>query len=196
VRARIVQALAIVALLHVLTPFVDPALVGLDELEEHYGETVQLQGRVARVDPSGEVLRLEVATDEETATVLTRGSPAPLGAHVTVRGQPTPGRSGPVVWADGPVETSQAPAHRGRVPLARALHEAPRLAPGSIAVTGSYEDQPPALHGPAGQMPVDPGPTDPEPGPVLVWGRLVYEPAEAGYQLEATGWRPWTPPSP
>jgi hypothetical protein len=72
VRARIVQAFAIVALLHALTPLVDPTSIALDELSQHYGETVQLDGRVTAIDAHGDVLRFELTEGNRQATVLTR----------------------------------------------------------------------------------------------------------------------------
>lgn len=194
-RIRLLQAVALVALLHTLTPLVDPASIGPDELAEHYGETIRLEGRVTQVDPSGEVVRLLVATADGQATVLTRGEPAPVGANVTLRGTPSPGRTGPVVWAEGSLQHAQ-PAAGARLGLAELLQRAPRLAPSPVAVTGTYDPERGVLDGSQGSLPVDPGPVSPEPGPVLLWGRLVYEPAQAGYELEATGWRPWTPPRP
>lgn len=195
-RVRIVQAVALVALLHTATPLVDPAQVGLAELEEHYGETVTLEGRVTAVEPNGEVVRLSLATEDGEATVLTRARPAPVGANVTLRGQPTPGQAGPVVWADGPLEAGGEPGSPEPVPLARALEQAPRLAEAPVAVRGTWNASEEALVGAAGALPVERAGVAPEPGPVLLWGRLVYEPSRASYELEATGWRPWTPPRP
>jgi hypothetical protein len=194
VRVPIVQAFALVALLHVLTPFVDPTQVALDGLKQRYGETVQLEGRVAEVDPSGEVVRVLVVAEDAQARVLTRGEPPPVGTEVHVRGQPSPGRTGPVVWAEGPIETRGTELGE-RVSVAEALHRAPRLAGAPVAVTGTYSADEDALVAHEGRLPVE-GPIEPEPGPILAWGRMSYEPGEAGYQLEATGWRPWTPPHP
>lgn len=193
-RIRLLQALALVALLHTVTPLLDPAQVGLAELEEHYGETVTLEGRVTAVEPNGEVVRLSLATDDGEATVLTRASPVPVGANVTLRGQPTPGRAGPVVWADGRLAMDRAAGGPEPVPLARALAQAPRLAEAPIAVRGTWNANEEALIGAAGALPVERAGIAPAEGPVLLWGRLVYEPSHASYELEATGWRPWSPP--
>lgn len=195
VRVRLLQAFAIVAALHAVTPMVDPAVVGLGELERHYGETVQLQGRVAEIDPAGEVLRVALVDGDTEASVLTRGPPPELGARVTVRGQPSPGEHGPVVWSEGPIETLAAPAGRDHVPVGQALREAPRLAGAPLAVVGTWPDNGSALLGDEGRLPVDPAGVTPEPGRVLVWGVLAYQQGQARYALEATGWRPWTLPS-
>jgi hypothetical protein len=193
VRIRLFQAFAIVALLHAVTPLVDPTSIALDELSQHYGETVQLDGRVTAIDAHGDVLRFELTEGNRQATVLTRGSAPSLGEQVTVRGQPSPGEHGPIVWAEGAIETETSPEHR---PLGQVLENAPRLRGQPIAVTGTWADDGAALLDEEGRLPVDASGIAPPPEPVVVWGRLVYEPDRAGYELEAQGWRGWTPPSP
>lgn len=192
---RLLQAFAIVATLHAVTPLVDPAQVGLDELDRHYGETVQLQGRVAEIDPAGEVVRVALVDGDAEANVLTRGRPPDLGARVAVRGQPSPGEQGPVVWSQGRIETLAAPGGRDHVPVDQALHQAPRLAGAPLAVVGTWPEDGSALLGEDGRLPVDAAGLAPDPGRVLVWGVLAYQEGQARYELEATGWRPWTLPS-
>lgn len=196
VRVRILQAFALVGLLHTLTPIVDPAQVHLSEIDQHYGETIQIQGRVTDVEATGEVVRLTLAGEGSSVAVLTRGPRAPLGATVTVRGQPSPGDAGAVIWAEGRIETKRPAAVGDHVTVGRALSQAPRFADRPIAVAGTWIEDEAALVGPGGRLPVQAAGIDPEPGRALLWGRLVYEPERAGYELEATGWRPWTPSAP
>lgn len=190
-RVRIVQALALVALLYTIGPHVEPARVELGQIEEHYGQTVQLEGRVASVDTSGNIVRLRLLHEGEVVTVLTRERPPPLGANVTVRGQPSPDEGGPVVWAEGTIQT-QAEQTISPVALAHVLEQAPRLVGQPIAVVGSWDPQPASLTGPAGRLQVDPAGIQPDEGAIVLWGRLTYAPDRAAYQLDATGWRAWS----
>lgn len=193
VRVPIVQALALVALLHAVTPLVDPSQVTPSQLAEHYGETVEVSGRVTSVSPSGEVVRVELTGPEGTATVLARTRPPPLGSQATVHGQPSPGQSGPVLWAEGAIEADATPAE-GAIDVAEARQRAPRLAGAPLAVVGTYAPEEPSLVGPEGGIAVEPVGIAPEPGRAVLWGRLVYEAGQARYELEATGWQAWSPP--
>lgn len=150
---------------------------------------------MTEIEPAGEVARLAIVDGPTEATVLARSAPPDLGARVAVRGQPSPGEAGPVVWAEGPIETREPAAGEGHVPVDQVLHEAPRLRDTALAVVGTWPEDGQALLGDEGRLPVDPAGVRPEPGPVLVWGRLAYEPGKAAYELEAQGWRPWQPPS-
>lgn len=191
-RVHLVQALALVALLQAVGPLVEPPEASPGRLAGHYGETVQLSGRVRSVEPGDEVTRVEVAAGGSSATVLTRARPPPLGARVEVRGQASPGREGPVLWAEGELAAEADP--EGPVDLARARKHAPRWAGAPLAVAGSWPENGSALVGPGGRLPVEAVGIQPRPGPVVLWGRLAYEAERAAYQLEATGWRPWRPP--
>lgn len=193
-RIRLLQAIALVALLHTVGPLVDPVQVRPGRLDEHYGETVQVTGRVTQVDPSGEVIRVIVAGEDGTATVLTRARPPPLGHEVTVRGQPAPGQSGPVLWAEGRLVTESGD-DAGPLSVDRVLDRAPHMAGGPLAVRGTWPDDGSQLVGADGRLPVELAGIEPEPGRAVLWGRLVYDAEHARYELEATGWRPWSPPA-
>jgi len=79
------------------------------------------------------------------------------------------------------------------VPVDRALARAPTLQDRPVAVVGTWPEDGRALLGDRGRLPVDGAAIEPEPGPVLVWGRIAYEPGQAAYELEAQRWRPWQP---
>lgn len=191
-RVRILQAIALVVLLHSIEPLVEPTGVEPGHLDSHYGETVELTGRVQAIVPNGEVTRVVVADGDATATVLTRARPPPLGASVSVRGQPSPGRTGPVLWAEGSIDVrSEGPSRP--IGVDQALDEAPQRRGQPLAVAGAWPSEGAGLVGPGGRLAVEPLGIDPEPGRVVAWGRLTYDASQARYVLEATGWRPWTP---
>lgn len=194
VQVRIVQAVALVALLHALTPLADPTRIQPGQLDEHYGETVRVAGRVAAVDTAGDVIRVEIASGRGQATVLTRSPPPPLGAYARVRGQPSPGQAGPILWAEGDLEIEEA-GPQAPLALATLLDRAPHLEGTPVAVSGSWSPQHDEVVGPTGRLAVQPIGVAPEPGRAVLWGRLTYDEEHARYELEATGWRPW-PSSP
>lgn len=188
-------AVALVVGLSLAGGLLAPATIDPSELGAHPGETVALEGRIARVEPTGDLQRVRLEGNAGHAWVLARGEVPALGSRVRVIGDAAVGREGPVLWMDGDWTVLGTP-ERAPIGVDRAAHAAPEHAGETLAVVGLWDADAEQLTGESARLATRIRAAPPPPGAtILAWGVLSYDPASAAYRLEATGWSPWSPPS-
>lgn len=194
-RVEVLQAVLLIAGLHVLGPLVDPPAVPPGELAGHVGEQVVLTGRVREVEPGRTVTAVELEGEGGRARVLTRTDPPPLGALVRIVGDASAGREGLVLWAKGRWTVTQVPDPAPRS-LAALLATASRFEGTTVATVGRFDPEASVLRDDGHELAATWRAAPPGPGPVLAWGLLGYAAEDGRYRLAVTGWRPWPPPGP
>lgn len=194
-RLELLQAVGLVASLHLAGPLVAPTQLAPSQLAEHLGQRVALEGRVADVQIGEEVHEVTLARDGETVRVLSRAPPPPLGARVEVVGDAASGKHGPVLWTDGPWTILSSPDREPRS-VDRVAREAPELAGSTVAVVGRWDPDREVLVGDEARLEVRLLAGEPTDEEIVAWGVLDYRAERATYRLDATGWEPWTGPQP
>lgn len=190
-RSQLALAMALLAGLQLLGDQVAPRQLTAAEVPAHLGETIHLEGTVLDVDPGRTVHRVELQDASGITTVLLRGRPPPVGARLSLVGDPEADRDGAIVWARGPPTVLDAPSPAPRS-LQDLLERAPRLIDQPVAVLASWDAANETLTGPPGQLPVRWRIAQPPSQELLAWGLITYLPEQASYRLEIVGWRPWT----
>lgn len=193
-RSQLALAMALLLGLHLIGDQVTPTTLPAARIASHLGETVELEGTVLTVDPGRTVHRVELKDASGTTTVLLRGRPPPVGALISVVGNPEADDRGAIVWARGPPDILEAPSPAPRS-LMGLLEDAPRLRDQPVAVVATWDPPNATLADEGARLPVRWRIAEPTGQELLAWGLLTYRPAEAGYRLEIVGWQPWTPPS-
>lgn len=192
-RVELLQAIGLVAGLHLASGLMAPATLDPGDLAQHPGETVELEGRIATVQPSGEIARVRLDGERGQAWVLARGEVPPLGAHVRVTGDAATGQEGPVLWMTGAWTVLERPS-RAPVGVDRLVHQAPDREGQTLSVAGRWDQGASQLSGDQARLAVTLRAAPPPPGAtIVVWGVLSYTPQTASYRLDATGWTPWSP---